>query len=120
MVMELTMNAFLVCTTLQTGLAVSMYGQGLLPMLKGFLQDLTGGGNPPRSKEEALARRRRQVSLPIFLPCPCITLTHIRTRPRTHTDDKEIAADDGIEGDANRVDGSRYVCDAAPFPPCHG
>ena len=86
MVMELTMNAFLVCTTLQTGLAVSMYGQGLLPMLKGFLQDLTGGGNPPKSKEEALARRRRQVSLPIFLPCPCITLTHMRTRPRTHTD----------------------------------
>lgn len=86
MVMELTMNAFLVCTTLQTGLAVSMYGQGLLPMLKGFLQDLTGGGNPPKSKEEALARRRRQVTLPIFLPCQCIIHMHIRARARTHTD----------------------------------
>jgi hypothetical protein len=60
-VMELTMNSFRICLAFQTCLALYLYSEGLPKRAKAFVTDLTGGGNPPKSKEEALERRRRQM-----------------------------------------------------------
>jgi hypothetical protein len=61
LIMELTMNSFRICLVLQVGLALYLYSEGLPRVLRSFVADLTGAGNPPRSKEEAIARRRRQM-----------------------------------------------------------
>ena len=58
---ELTMNSFRICLVFQTCLALYLYSEGLSMWARAFVTDLTGGGNPPKSKEEALERRRRQM-----------------------------------------------------------